>query len=313
MKKKIIIICGPTGIGKTALTIRAAREFNGKIISADSLQLYKYMDIGTAKPTAEEQTQAPHYIVDFLTPDQPFDAAGFAREADKLIESFTADGFLPFVAGGTGLYIKALVDGLFRAHPADPVVLKKLEKKAETVGTEALYRELKSSDPESAERIHPNDTFRIIRALEVLKTTGSSMSSHQKNHHFGEQRYDALKIGLNMDREKLYDRINRRVDIMIEEGLQGEVRSLLKMGYHADLKPMKSLGYRHMVEYMNGEKDWEETLRTLKRDTRRYAKRQLTWFRADPEIEWFSPDDTEGVIHRIKTFLADKTIDKNPG
>lgn len=303
MKQNIIVICGPTGIGKTSLTIRAAKAFNGQIINADSLQLYRYMDIGTAKPTLEERAQVPHYIVDMLSPDEPFDAAGFAKKADGLIESFVSQGITPFVAGGTGLYIKALVDGLFRATPADPEILDRLQKEAEISGTEALYNRLTTCDSEAAERIHPNDTFRIIRALEVFETTGCTISKHQQSHHFGEKRYRALKIGLTMDRDRLYDRINRRVDIMIAQGLLDEVRSLVAMGYHPDLKPMKSLGYRHMAEYLNGEKDWEEAVRTLKRDTRRYAKRQMTWFRADNTIEWFEPDATEAVIERIKHFL----------
>lgn len=304
MKHDIIIICGPTGIGKTSVTIKLAKKFNGQIINADSMQIYRHMDIGTAKPTSLEIAEVEHHLVDFVLPDQPFDAARFAEKADEKISLFVKEGITPFVAGGTGLYIKALVDGLFRANPANPGVLKRLSLEAQEKGVHVLHKKLELSDPAAAKKIHPNDTFRIIRALEVFETTGQGISEYHAGHQFGEKRYRALKIGLLMEREILYDRINRRVDLMIEAGLLNEVETLLKKGYSPLLKSMRSLGYRHMAAYINGETDWDEAVRTLKRDTRRYAKRQLTWFRGDDEILWMAPDKIDEMVRQIKIFVG---------
>lgn len=303
MKPDIIIICGPTGIGKTSITIKLAKAFDGQIVSADSMQIYRYMDIGTAKPTAEEVAEVEHHIVDIVDPDEAFDAAKFAVEADKKIKAFVKSGVTPFVAGGTGLYIKSLVDGLFRAIPADQEVMARLSCEIEEKGAAELYGRLRQYDPEAAKKIHINDSFRIVRALEVFETTGNTISSYHAEHNFADRKYRVLKIGLQMERELLYDRINKRVDMMLEEGLLEEVNMLIKKGYSPSLKAMKSLGYRHMVEYINGEKDWEEAVRTLKRDTRRYAKRQLTWFRSDNEIIWIEPGETERIIETVKRFL----------
>lgn len=304
MKPDIIIVCGPTGIGKTSSTIQLAKTFGGEIISADSMQIYKYMDIGTAKPTPEEVAEVPHHIVDIVEPDEAFDAAKFAEKADGIIEGFVQSGITPFVAGGTGLYIKSLVDGLFRAIPADPAVLERLGAEVDKKGVAHLYEQLLEIDPDAAKKIHRNDSFRIIRALEVHESTGRTMSSHHAEHNFSDRKYRVLKIGLEMERERLYERINRRVDIMVDEGLLDEVRGLIERGYSYELKPMKSLGYRHMVEFIRGEKDWEEAIRTLKRDTRRYAKRQLTWFRADKEIIWIQPGDIQSMTDTVEGFLG---------
>lgn len=304
MKPEIIIVCGPTGIGKTSLTIKLAKEFNGQIISADSMQIYKYMDIGTAKPTPQETAEIKHHIVDIVEPDDAFDAAKFAAKADETISELRNSGLVPFIAGGTGLYIKSLVDGLFRLNPADPVALKRLGQEADDKGIAFLYDRLLLCDPTAAEKIHCNDLFRIIRALEVFETTGKSISAYHAEHNFADRRYRVLKIGLTMDRELLYERINRRVDIMLDDGLLKEVESLLARGFAPSLKSMKSLGYRHMVEYIKGEKNWDETVRTLKRDTRRYAKRQLTWFRSDDEIRWYNPADSDEIARAVKTFLT---------
>lgn len=303
MKPDIIIVCGPTGIGKTSITIKLAKAFNGQIISADSMQIYRYMDIGTAKPTPEEVSEIEHHIVDIVDPDEDFDAAKFAAAADKTIQKFVESGITPFVAGGTGLYIKSLVDGLFRAIPANQEVMSRLSCEIEEKGAAELYERLQKCDPEAAKKIHINDSFRIVRALEVFETTGKTISSYHAEHNFADRKYRVLKIGLQMERELLYDRINRRIDMMLEEGLLEEVNMLMKKGYSPSLKAMKSLGYRHMVEYINGEKDWEEAVRTLKRDTRRYAKRQLTWFRSDNEIIWIEPEETERIIETVKRFL----------
>jgi tRNA dimethylallyltransferase len=303
-KPDVIVICGPTGIGKTSTAIGLSRAVNGIIVNADSMQIYRLMDIGTAKPTAEEREAVHHYMVDIVNPDEPYDAARFAEQAHEGILEIRAAGRVPVVAGGTGFYIKALVSGLFRGQPADPLVLARLESECHDLGSSVLHERLAVLDPVTAERIHPNDAFRIIRALEAYETTGRPISEHQDAHGFSDSPYRVLKLGLAMEREALYDRINRRVDLMIEDGLLDEVKGLLDRGYPPALKSMGSLGYRHMVQFIHGEVDWEETVRTLKRDTRRYAKRQMTWFRADTDIEWFDPASLDAIVTRARDFLA---------
>lgn len=272
-------------------------------MGADSMQVYRQMEIGTAKPTAEEQRAAVHHMIDVVDPDDAFDAAAFADAADGVIDSLFARGVVPVVAGGTGLYVKALLHGLSAAIPSDASVTARLTKEAEEGGLVPLYKRLQEVDPAYASRISSNDPIRIVRALEVFEATGKPYSAHHEEHRFQESRYDALKICLASEREVLYDRINRRVDIMIEEGLLDEVRGLLEKGYHRELKSMGSIGYRHMVEHLLDGQPWEETVRLLKRDTRRFAKRQLTWFRADPEMVWLSPTDHEGLFQAVETFL----------
>lgn len=304
-KPHIIIICGPTGIGKTALAVELAQTLGGEIISADSMQIYKYMDIGTAKPTPAEQNQVRHHLIDVVTPDQPFDAARFSSLARDTIKTLHQRHILPFVVGGTGLYIKALVHGLFRIRPADPDLLRQLETKARREGSITLYRQLQLCDPVTAQKIHPNDTFRIIRALEVFISTQKPISEYHARHRFAPMPYRVLAIGLHMPREELYRRIDLRVDLMIEEGLPGEVKKLLKMGYAPDLKSMQSIGYRHMLNFLLNGLAWEEAVRTMKRDTRRYAKRQLTWFRNnDPDLRWIEKGDHSAALKLIKHFLA---------
>ncbi len=302
--KKIITICGPTGIGKTGFAIALAKRFNGEIIGADSMQIYKFLDIGTAKPDADELAQAVHHLVDFLDPKEEFDAGKFAKMADAAIEDITSRGKLPIVAGGTGLYIRALIHGLFRANPICEETLTHLNREWEEKGSEVLHDRLKVCDPEAAARIHPNDGFRIVRALEVFQTTGVPISSRQQNHDFGDERYRSLTLGLEMDRDRLYDRINRRVDIMLDQGLLNEVNTLVEKGYSLNLKSMQSIGYRHMGMFMQGEVDWEEAVRLLKRDTRRYAKRQFTWFRKEPGLIWVSPKDIDHAARLVKDFLT---------
>jgi tRNA dimethylallyltransferase len=302
-KPEIIVICGPTGIGKTSTAIGIAKALNGKIISADSMQVYRYMDIGTAKPTLEERQEAHHDLIDVADPDEDFDAARFSALADGFIKEYQRDGFVPVVAGGTGLYIKSLVSGLFRARPVDSAVVERLEREADEMGTAIMHERLVLVDPKAADRIHPNDRFRILRALEIFATTGKPISEYHAAHGFADQPYRVLKIGLSMDRELLYQRINKRVDLMIEQGLLGEVESLISMGYSPSLKSMGSLGYRHMADYLKGQFTFDEAVTLLKRDTRRYAKRQMTWFRADSDIQWFEPGDVDAVIEKAVNFL----------
>lgn len=302
-KPKIIVICGPTGIGKTAEAIRIANEIEGQIISADSMQVYRFMDIGTAKPTLLEQQKVKHHMIDIVDPDKSFDAAQYADIARKMIDELHSNHIVPYVVGGTGLYIKALLHGLYQSEPLDAGLRIRLKDEAATIGSEALHRRLIRVDPETARKIHPNDTYRIIRALEIFEATGEPISGYQHKHQFCDTPFKFLKIGLSMPRETLYEGINRRVDAMIDAGFVDEVRNLFDMGYKADLKSMQAIGYRHMAAFIQGRQPWNETVRTLKRDTRRYAKRQLTWFRADAGIAWTEPTRIRNLGSRIKKFL----------
>lgn len=304
-KPKIIVICGPTGVGKTSAALELARGFNGEIVSADSRQIYRYMDIGTAKPTASERARIPHHMIDIVNPEDPFDAATYAREAGQIIRKLHERRITPLVVGGTGLYIKALLHGLFPDGRTDPVVRKRLQEEAKVHGTGFLYQRLRQCDLATAQRLHPNDTFRIIRALEIYEITGQAISRHHIGHRFASTPFRTLKIGLNLERNILYERINRRVDVMIEAGLVDETKKLLQMGYSADLKSMQSLGYRHLVDFIHGRAAWDETLGTWKRDTRRYAKQQLTWFKADGEIIWRKPTQLDNIFELITEFLSD--------
>jgi tRNA dimethylallyltransferase len=310
-KPKIVIICGPTGVGKTAVAVELAQHFNGQIIGADSMQIYKHMDIGTAKPTAEEQAQVTHHMIDIIAPDESFDAAQYAEGARKIINELEQQFILPFVVGGTGLYIKALLHGLFDNHVSEPQIRAKLKAEAETHGLDYLRRRLFQLDPDTAKRLHPNDTYRIMRALEVVEASGKAISELHRKHDFAEQPFNALKIGLNMERALLYERINQRVDAMLSAGFRAEVKKLLKRGYTADLKAMTSIGYRHMVDTIQGRLSPAECARTLKRDHRRYAKRQLTWFNADSEIIWKTPDQIKQVKSLVEDFIGNIQESKN--
>jgi len=297
------VICGPTASGKTGFAIQLAIRFAGEIIGADSMQIYRRMDIGTAKPTPEETRTVPHHMVDVVDPDESYDAERFAAAARGVISDLLFRKRLPLVVGGTGLYIKALVHGLFTMPRVDPGIREQLQAEIEKTGATAAFDRLRRVDLISAERIHPNDTHRIIRALEVYDQTGTPLSELQARHRFRDHPYRVLKIGLHMERERLYARIDRRAEEMLDAGLVDEVLSLLASGYDFGLKPMQSIGYRHVCEHLKGQTTREEMIRTLKRDTRRYAKRQMTWFRADPEIRWIAPDNIEKAAAMVKRFL----------
>lgn len=303
LKPKVIVICGPTGVGKTSVALELAKTFNGEIINADSMQIYRHMDIGTAKPTTSEQALILHHMINIVNPDDHFDAATYAKQAYQVILKLHKKGITPFVVGGTGLYIKALLQGLFKAGASDPNIRKGLAEEAKLQGSGFLYKRLSQCDPEAAQGLHPHDTFRIIRALEVYKLTGKPISEHQQGHGFVDRPFHAIKIGLEMDRKVLYDGINRRVEAMIAAGFIDEVKKLLGRGYAADLKSMQAIGYRHLVDYIKGNISWDETMRTLKRDTRRYAKRQLTWFKVDSEIIWTEPEQFEFICREITKRL----------
>ena len=302
-KPKIIVICGATGIGKTSVGIELAQTLGAEIVSADSMQIYRYMDIGTAKPTPEELAQVAHHMIDIVDPDEDYDAVQFSKQARDRIEQIARRGLIPIIVGGTGLYIKALLHGLFQSPSVDPKIRIRLRQEAEENGSQALHDRLQQLDPAAAGRLHPNDSYRIIRALETIESTGKSISELHQEHGFEEDPFDALKIGLQMDRRKLYARIDQRVDLMIEAGLVDEVKKLLEMGYTADLKSMQSIGYRHVVEFMSENLSWDECVRTLKRDTRRFAKRQFTWFGADQQIQWYQPGQLNEIVRLVKAFF----------
>jgi tRNA dimethylallyltransferase len=302
-KPKIIIICGPTGIGKTTVGIKLAEKFGGEIVGADSMQIYRHMDIGTAKPTLEERRKVSHHMIDIVDPDENFDAVQFSERARATIAELNRQGRLSFVVGGTGLYIKALLHGFFQSEPVDPKIRNRLKQELEQSGSSFLYERLVQVDPDTAGRLHANDSYRIIRALETIASSGKSISKHHRDHGFDENPFNALRIGLRIDRANLYARIDQRVDAMIQAGLVEEVKKLLAMGYSAELKPMQSIGYRHVIGFLEGSLPWDECLRTLKRDTRRFAKRQFTWFGADPQIIWCEPDQLNEIIRLVEGFL----------
>lgn len=299
---KIVVIAGPTGVGKTDFAVHLAQKLRAEIVGADSMQIYREMEIGTAKPTPAEREAVRHHMVDIVPPDHSFDAADYAREADRVIQYLHERSILPLVVGGTGLYIKALLLGLFDTPKPDEALRERLRTEARQKGGESLHRRLQNLDPEAAARIHPNDTMRLVRALEIAELTGRPLSQHHAGHGFSRPRFDTLKIGLTLPREILYARIDRRVEQMVADGLEEEVRSLLARGYAPELKSMQALGYRHMVAFLQGRVDRTETERTLKRDHRHYAKRQLTWFKADPEFHWLSPAEAPNALELISTF-----------
>ena len=304
-RPRVVILLGPTGVGKSKLVIELAEELGGEIVSADSMQVYRYMDIGTAKPTLDEQKRVRHHLIDLVTPDQSFHADLYRTLARKAIDQLYKNGKPIWVVGGTGLYIKVLTQGLF-AHPKiDPNVRKKLKREAEEKGEAFLYQQLKRVDPKTASQIHPRDLFRTIRALEVFDSTGIPISFFREQHRFGERPYLTLKIGLETKRETLYRRIEQRVDQMIERGFLQEVKRLMEMGYGPELKPMQSLGYKQMVQFLSKEIEWTEAVRLIKRDTRHYAKRQWTWFKADPEVCWRDESmDRQRILLEITSFLG---------
>lgn len=303
-KIDIIVVLGPTASGKSALATLIAEEFSGEIISADSMQVYRHMDIGTAKPSQEELAAIPHHMIDVADPGESFDVARYRVEAERAIEEVASRGALPVVCGGTGLYIRALTCGLFDGPGKDEAFRKKLQERAKNEGSETLHAELKAVDRISAERFHPNNTVRIIRALEVYHLTGRPISSFHEEHDFKETPYRTLKIGLDLPRQVLYARINERTEHMLEAGLVRELEKLFSLGYSPDLKPMQGLGYKEISAFVRGRATLEEATEELKKNTRNYAKRQLTWFRRDPEINWVKPSESEATLKMIKEFLS---------
>ena len=301
---KVLIICGPTASGKSALALRLAHALDAEIVNADSMQVYRGLGIGTAKPTRCQQAGIPHHLMDVIDPDQQFSAADFSTAADAAIRDIIGRGKRVIVAGGTGLYIRALVKGLVDSPGGTVEVRQLLQDEAARVGNEAMFEKLRQVDPELAAGLHPNNLVRIIRALEVYQSTGIPLSRYQKEHAFSTRRYDTLQIGISVDRKELYRRIDDRVEQMLEAGLLDEVRSLMAAGFGRDQKAMRSIGYKEAVAYVLGELPLDETVRLIKRDTRHYAKRQLTWFKADPDILWFEyPEKFDTILASAIDFF----------
>ena len=296
VKPKLVIVLGPTAVGKSDTVLDLALQSDAEIISADSQQVYRHMDIGTAKPSKKQREKIPHHLIDVVDPDEKFNAAIYRNLATEIAYNLSDRGKRIIVCGGTGLYIKALTKGLFAGPGGDPQIRQALEWEREEHGIDSLYRRLEQVDPVSAARIHPHDRQRINRALEVYHATGRRMSDWQSAHGFNDLLFDVLKVGLERQRSELYDRIDRRCEFMIQSGLLDEVDKLVEMGYGLDLKPMQSVGYRHMGLFLRGRMSLDNAVFLMKRDTRRLAKRQLTWFRNDREIRWFDPETQRGNI-----------------
>ncbi len=277
---------------------------DAEIINADSQQVYRYMDIGTGKPSVAERERVRHHLVDIIDPNEEFNAAIFRQLATAAIADIQTRGKQAILCGGTGLYLKALTRGLFTGPAQDLAIRERLNAEADRAGLASLYRRLERVDPQAMSRIHPNDRHRIVRALEVFELTGRAISDWQKEHAFAESLFETLKIGLERERAELYDRINKRCDRMIADGLMNEVKMLLERGYGFDLKPLQTIGYRHMGLVIGGKASAEEALVLMKRDTRRLAKQQLTWFRGDGDIQWFHPDEKKAIRLAVENFLS---------
>ncbi len=269
------------------------------------------MDIGTAKPTVAQRKEVPHHLIDLLDPDEPFNASAYGEKAGEVIAYLHEKKTPIFVVGGTGLYIKALLGGLCPSPPADEELRRRYRREVELFGSSYLYDKLRRLDPLAAQRIAVRDQPRIIRALEVFESLGRSIREQQQSHRFGMNRYECLKLGITCDRDALYRRIDRRVEAMLAGGLVAEVEGLLARGYGSELKPLQSLGYRHVVNYLAGKWRLEEAREIMKRDTRRYAKRQITWFRRDREIKWFEPQEQEAIENQIAGFLQSEGDSQN--
>jgi tRNA dimethylallyltransferase len=303
-KPKVVVIAGPTASGKSSLAIDLALHFDGEIVNADSMQVYRGMDVGTAKPSVNERRGIPHHLLDVVDPDEHFDAATYRSLGTPVLRDMASRNKACFVVGGTGLYIKSMLGGLLKCPKADPQLRDELHQEWEDRGPTQLFERLRALDPESAQKIHPHDRLRIIRALEVYLLTRQPFSSLVQGHRFKEQTFHALKIGLQVNRPQLYERINQRALNMVEGGLVTETEGLLMKGYSPHLKSMNSLGYRHMRGFLEGAYDLDEAIRQLQRDTRRYAKRQLTWFGADPEMVWIKTEKLEEIVQRIEVFYG---------
>jgi len=296
-------IVGPTGAGKSALAMEVAERADCEIINADSRQFYRGMDVGTAKPSAEDRARVPHHLIDVRDPDETLDVAEFARLARAEIEGIAVRGRHPLVVGGSGLYLRVIRGGIFSGPAASTEIRSRLGKVAEERGVAHLHSQLREIDPEAANRIGVNDRYRIVRALEVFELTGETISAHQRRHQFADLGYDTLTVGVEVDRKKLYEAIDNRFDAMIAAGLVEEVRALVDAGYSPGKAPLSTIGYKQMAAYLRGEVELDEAIALAKQESRRLAKRQLTWFRREPQIVWLDPergaDDALGLFAKF--------------
>ena len=312
MKKPLIILTGPTAVGKTKASISLAQRLNGEIISADSMQVYKHMDIGSAKIRTEEMNGITHHLVDVLEPDEEFHVVRFQQMAKQALDEIYAKGKIPIVVGGTGFYIQALLYDIdFTENNEDTPYRNELAEIAETKGAEYLHQMLREVDPESADTIHANNIKRVIRALEFFNQTGQKISSHNETERAKSSPYDFCYFVLNDDRENLYHRINTRIDEMLEEGLVEEVTRLKARGYTKDMVSMQGLGYKEILDYLDGTCSLEEAVYVLKRDTRHFAKRQLTWFRREKDVIWIDKKvlnyDEETILETMLDCIRERT------
>lgn len=313
MNKPLIILTGPTAVGKTELSIKLAKTIGGEIISADSMQVYKYMNIGTAKIMPEEMCGIKHYLIDILEPEDDFNVVKFKQLADQYIEEIYAKGKIPIIVGGTGFYIQAVLYGIdFKENGEDTSYREQLEQLAADKGVEYLHSRLNEVDPASAQAIHMNNVRRVIRALEYYEQTGSKISEHNEEQRKNVSPYQFCYFVLNNEREILYDRINRRIDLMLEQGLINEIKQLREMGYTRNMVSMQGLGYKEIYSYLDGECTLDEAIYILKRDTRHFAKRQLTWFKREKEVIWINKNeygnDEDTVLDALLLEIRKKGI-----
>ena len=308
-KPKVIVICGPTASGKTGLSIELAKKINGEIVSCDSMQIYKDMTIGTAKPTIDEMQGIKHYLIDCVSPEERYSVADYKRDATEAIENIISDGKVPIIVGGTGLYLEALIYNIeFNEIETDLEYRGNLEKIEKEEGLEKLYQMAEKIDKIAMQKISHNDKKRIFRVLEIYHSTGKTKTELEAESRKQESKYNYVLFGITMDREKLYDRINKRVDIMIEQGLIKEVENLLKK-YKEFPTAMQGLGYKEVVEYLKGFTTKEEMIEKIKRETRRYAKRQLTWFRKYKDLKWI--DGLDNIQNNINIILEEYSEETN--
>ncbi|MCI7533005.1 MAG: tRNA (adenosine(37)-N6)-dimethylallyltransferase MiaA [Lachnobacterium sp.] len=303
--KPLVILSGPTAVGKTELSIRLAKRINGAIISADSMQVYKYMDIGSAKIMPDEMEGVKHYLIDELDPSDEFNIVRFQQMAKDALKEIYTNGQIPIVAGGTGFYIQALLYDIdFTHQDSDEAFRKEMADYAAEYGAEALHEKLKEIDPVSYKTIHANNTKRVIRALEYYRMTGQPISAHNEQEHQKVSPYNFAYFVLTDDRKHLYDRIDYRVDLMMKKGLVDEVKNLYDMGYHKDMVSMQGLGYKELLSYLDGECSLEEAVYIIKRETRHFAKRQLTWFRRERDVIWLDKSAYQYNDQRILTDMC---------
>lgn len=305
-KNKLIVLTGPTAVGKTALSIQLAKRIEGEIVSADSMQVYKYMDIGSAKITREEMEGVPHHLIDVLDPDEEFHVYRFQEMAKEAIKGIYERGHLPILVGGTGFYIQALVYDIAFGEEDHSAIRKRLENTAREKGSAYLYEYLEKVDPDSAKIIHPNNQKRMIRALEFYELNGTPISEHNKRERQKESPYDFCYFVLNDDRELIYQKIDQRVDEMLANGLVEEVRTLKEMGFQKDMVSMQGLGYKEILSYLDGECTLDEAVYLIKRDTRHFAKRQLTWFKRERDVIWINKKEFEYDNNKILNFMVEK-------